>query len=617
MCSPAPPADTERRTAPATVTWRPPVPGIGYYTVRATWQQENGHQLHQTVSFVVTRPCPEPVRGDFGWSISPGKSPIASEDLLKLLTLARVSWLKYAIPTDEQDEAALDDLAAFVDQLKAQNVELVGMIAEVPASARQKLVGKEQPTLADLFLEQELWQDWLSALTSRFSSRIAYWQLGLDGDDCFLDVDGLDRIVPAVRLVLEEAGNRGQVGLAWQWTNAFPDVSATSSTSFLSLSESPSFTYDELEQYATATRPNDVIWFAIRPLSRRKYSAEDRIRDLVARLLTAKTRNKSVVFVTDLFNDDHGLLNRDGTPSELLLPWNTTAEQLSGTRFLGHVQFHADSPNCVFERDNEAVVVIWNDQAISESFRLGYPVGLVNVWGETVPDAEAVRTRDVQTIRTGRLPLFLTGLPLPLALWQVDCSWEPAQLASVAGLRQPARVRFNNPFPRDVRGTVTLRTPPNWDVSRTSFPIQLAANESQELQFDIVLQPDACAGLQKVALDFAIETDRRYTFRVERRVEVGLGDVFVQLDSWTDGEGQLTVEQHLTNTTGRPLSFDCYLYAPGRQRVRHQVLDLATGSASHAFVLPDSRDLSGQSLWLRVEEIGGARTLNYEIASPP
>jgi hypothetical protein len=383
------------------------------------------------------------------------------------------------------------------------------------------------------------------------------------------------------------------------------------------LSESPSFTYDELERYAAATPSHDVVWFAIRPLSRRKYSEEDRIHDLVARLLTAKTRNKSVVFVTDPFDDDHGLLNRDGTPTELLLPWKTTAEQLSGTKFLGRVQFHADSPNCVFERGEEAVVVIWNNQAISESIRLGCPVGQVDVWGQSVPDAETDPARNVQTIRTGRLPLFLTGLPLPLARWQVDCSWEPAQLASVAGLTQPARVRFHNPFPRDVRGTVTLRTPHNWDVSQASFPIQLAAGESQELQFDILLQSDACAGLQKVALDFTIETDRRYTFRVERRVEVGLGDVFVQVDSWMDNGGQLTVEQHLTNTTGRPLSFDCYLYAPGRARVRHQVLDLATGSASHVFVLPDSRDLSGQSLWLRVEEIGGARTLNYEIVSPP
>ncbi len=602
---------------PATVTWRPTVPGMGYFTVRATWQQEDGHQLQQSVSFIVTRPCNEPTRGEFGWSFPPGKVPIQSEDFLKLLTLVRVSWLKCALPTDIENEAALDELAAFADQLKAQSVELVGTFAEVPDFARHELVGKEQPTLADVFLRQDLWQKWLDALTSRFSPRITYWQLGIDGDDCFLDVDGLDRIVPAVRQQLEAAGSRGQVGLAWQWTQMWPTPSRTSSPSFLSLSESPDFTHSELERFAESARSGDVVWFAVRPLSRQQYSQDERIRDLVLRLVTAKTRNKSVIFVTDPFDDDHGLLNRDGTPSELLLPWSTTAEQLGGAGFLGRLQLPGNSPNCIFGRGNEAIVVIWNDQPTLESLRLGSRVEVLDVWGQTVPKTESAQANSAQAIPADRLPLFLTGLPLPLARWQVNCSWAPPRLASVAGLRQPARVRFHNPFPRDVRGTVTIQPPNNWRVSRTTFPIQLAANESQELPFDVVLQSDARAGVQQVALDFDIETDRPYAFRVEHRVEVGLGDVFVEVDAWTDSGGRLTVEQHLVNTTARPLSFNCYLYAPGRRRVRHQVVDLAAGTDSHAFVLPDAQELAGQPLWLRVEEIGGVRTLNYEVPSPP
>lgn len=602
---------------PTNVTWHPPVPGKGFFTVRATWQHEDGHQLQQSVSFIVTRPCTTPLRGDFGWSMPSDNVPIQNGDLLKLLPLARVSWLKYALPTDAQNDSALDELAAFADQLKAQNVELVGTFAAVPASARQALIGKEQPTLADLFLRPDLWEKWLDALTSRFASRINYWQLGADGDDCFLDVDGLDRIVPAVRQHLEAAGSRSQVGLAWQWTQMWPAATGTPAPSFLSLAESPDFTHSELERYVDGARASDVIWFAVRPLSRREYSQDERIRDLVLRLMTAKTRNKSVVFVTDPFDDDHGLFQRDGTPSELLLPWTTTAEQLSGAGYLGRLQLPGDSPNCVFGRGDEAIVVVWNDEPTRESLRLGARVTPIDVWGQTLPVADATSANSVQTIPADRLPLFLTGLPLPLGRWQVSCSWTPLRLASVVGLKQAARVRFHNPFPRDVRGTVTIQPPRHWRISRTSFPIQLAANESQELLFDVVLQSDASAGVQQVALDFAIETDRPYTFRVEHHVEVGVGDIFVQVDTWRDREGRLIVEQHLVNTTPRALSFNCYLYAPGRRRVRHQVLNLTAGTNNHAFVLTDGQELAGQPLWLRVEEIGGVRTLNYEIPSPP
>ena len=55
------------------------------------------------------------------------------------------------------------------------------------------------------------------------------------------------------------------------------------------------------------------------------------------------------------------------------------------------------------------------------------------------------------------------------------------------------------------------------------------------------------------------------------------------------------------------------LFAPQRRRQRRYVLDLGPGRDTQAYVLPRGRELIGKTIWLRAEEIGGQRILNYQI----
>ena len=118
-------------------------------------------------------------------------------------------------------------------------------------------------------------------------------------------------------------------------------------------------------------------------------------------------------------------------------------------------------------------------------------------------------------------------------------------------------------------------------------------------------------------IDFEVEADRLYKFSIYRDVQVGSGDLVAELDSWLDDDGQLIVEQYLTNNTAYPLNLNCYLYAPGRRRARQQILNMAPGRVTRSFVLPNGQELLGQPLWLQVEEIGGKRVLNYQVVTQP
>ena len=77
--------------------------------------------------------------------------------------------------------------------------------------------------------------------------------------------------------------------------------------------------------------------------------------------------------------------------------------------------------------------------------------------------------------------------------------------------------------------------------------------------------------------------------------------------------GSLVVEQHMTNLSDRPLSFQCVLFAPGRRRETRQILNLGRERTTLTFVLPDGEQLVGKKLFLRAEEIGGSRVLNYTL----
>jgi len=122
---------------------------------------------------------------------------------------------------------------------------------------------------------------------------------------------------------------------------------------------------------------------------------------------------------------------------------------------------------------------------------------------------------------------------------------------------------------------------------------------------------DANSGPQPVRLDFDVAG---YHFSAHRTLQLGLDDVQVEMTSGLKN-GALIVEQHLMNLSDKPLSFQCVLFAPNRRRETRQVINLGRERTTLKFVLPEGEQLIGNKLWLRAEEIGGSRVLNYTLVA--
>jgi hypothetical protein len=303
-------------------------------------------------------------------------------------------------------------------------------------------------------------------------------------------------------------------------------------------------------------------------------------------------------------------MNADGTPTELFPVWRTTAGLLAGTEYLGSIETPLGSYNHIFARGEQSVMVIWNDRAVDETLYLGEEVRQVDLWSRQV---RPQRQNEQHTVKVGQLPTFVTGVNTAIARWRMSFEFEDASLSSILGRQQRLKYRFTNPFRQGVTGRIVFHTPEVWTTERDRPPVKLGASETHSDALNVTLRPMAGSGKQQIRADFEITADREYRFSVWRTVDVGLGELAMELSTRLDEDGRLVVEQQIINRSDENVSFLCQLFAPGRPRVRRPVLDLNQGRTTIFYYLPKGEELLGQTLILRAEEINGHRALNHRF----
>jgi hypothetical protein len=337
-----------------------------------------------------------------------------------------------------------------------------------------------------------------------------------------------------------------------------------------------------------------------------------RAADLVRRMIAAKIHGAEAIFCPDPFDPEHGLLGPDGTPGELLLPWRTTALLLGGTEYLGSVELPGGSPNHVFARGDEAVMVVWNDRPRDEVIFLGENVQQVDLWGRsTTPGQDGHR----QVIRVDRLPGFVTGVDGPITRWRMDCQLAQDRIPTIFGRPHDNALVLKNSFVGSVAGRMEVVAPSIWSVAPRQATFDLAGAETLDHPLTILLPFNATSGEHPLRVDFEIDTPQPCRFSVYRRLYVGLGQVRLDVHTRLDDQGYLEVHQLLTNETDTPVGFQCQLFAAERRRLTSSVPHLPRSHDTHVYRLENGRELLGQTLWLRAEELGGPRILSHRFVA--
>ena len=650
-----------------TASWRPPLSEFGFYRVRVTMPLSSGASLERTVTLAVLRPMTSAPSGEFGWSLPGGEEPLKLEELGPLLGDVGIHWAKFPVWYHNPDDVWTDRLAWFAERLSLQSIEMVGLLDHPPAKPGDQESSGEQPPIASLFVESGVWDDAVEPLMTRLSLKVRWWQLGGDDDTSFVGLPDVDTKVAEVKQQFNRFGQEIRLGIPWRWVNQ-PPQNQQVPWEFLSLTTDPPLTADEIALYLERPKPAAISastgdatgrkstlastgtprliysdssqktltnvaasagqtvqpvarrlgpkrWIVLEPLDRQSYSTQDRVQDLVMRMLAAKIHGADAVFVPQPFSTERGLMNDDGTPGELLVPWRTIASTVSGAEYVGQIQLPGGSTNHVFARSGAAFMVVWNDQPTRERLSLGEGLRQTDLWGRELPVERVNENEQLEhLISVDSQPTIVAGLNEAVARWQVDLAFDNPRLASIFGREQPLVMRVRNHFGQSIGGEISLRSPKSWDINPRLQRFKLAEGDELKQTFPVSLQVDANSGPQPIEIDFEVIADRTYRFRVYRTLQLGLEGLSVEMKTRLQGEN-LIVEQAINNLTDEPISLQCMLFPPGRRRETKQVIQQGKGRSTLTFTLPRGQELLGQTIRLRAEEIGGARVLNNAVVA--
>lgn len=598
--------------------WQLPLRTPGYYRVRATLASGGGLLHVRELPLAIVSDASRPEHGEFGWTLPDGEVALSLPMLVQLAAQSGIHWIKFPLWYDDRDQPRVEQLTWLADRLNSQGISLVGLLFDPPAATKRDLGLTHNEAAGNLFAQPpELWYPTLEPVMARMSLKVHRWQLGRDDDSSFAGLSDPVAVLTRVKQQLDRIGQDAHLGVGWNWIDEIPSARKPP-WSFLSRTATPALTAEELAEYLSPGVSNagqhTPTWVSLPPLSAAQYSVETRAADLIQRMISAKEHGAEKIFFAAALGDE-GLVRKDGTPTELLLPWRITALTLAGAECVGRLDLPGGSDSRVFVRGKEAAVAVWNAAPTQEVVFLGEHIRQIDAWGR---ELKTEASRDGRLVKVGPLPTFITGVDEALARWQIAVELDKTNLPSVFGTPHVVTLTVKNHFAQAATGKVRVVPPPGWHAHPDRFELKLPAGGEARRALHLTFPSTASCGRKTMRFDFETTAERSYRFRVERPIELGMGDVFIKIYSHMNQSGELEVEQRLVNRTRGEVSFRCHLSAPNRRRMRTQAFRLAPGEDVQTYRLPDGDELVGETLSIRAEEIGGERRiLNYVFVAEP
>jgi hypothetical protein len=628
------------------IQWKLPPQERGCYLLRTHLEREGRLMLLTETAIAVLDQARPQANGEFGWSVPKGVGHLTTDELAFVAGEAGINWVKLPLWKSLHDGGELTpgETSELLEKFSDRSVAVVGMLADPPDSMRAQFARNWSGVSEIFVLPPEIWLPSVEPVLARYGSAVDRWQLGSDNDFSFMGVNGIDRKVANIKLQFDRIGRNSQLGIQWPYpaddppptdvrdlfitiTPVEPEDNA-SETDAVDLPEpgTPELTDVSQARVKSKDRPPGPLDIAGRISHQQNRTQHwlqldtgspdqplnDRAVSLVRRMLEARLAGVDGIFLADIFHPQRGLIREDGAPDPLFLPWRTTALTLRGAEYLGSFRLPVeDVENHIFTRDGEALIVFTAENETALAFNLGDAVETVDIWGRRT---RTERKDGRHMIVANSVPQFFTGCSEQLAQWRLKVGFENGRIPSEFG-GHPDAILGINMFSQTVRGEIHLKLPRDWEAAPDRWELTLAPGETFRLPTTIKLPQTASLGESEAVIEFDVTADVRRRFDVYRSFEVGLGDVIVEVYERVLPDGQLAIDQIVTNNT-RPtelLNFKCNLSVTGHKTQTAYVTNLAEGKDRKVYFLPNAEALRGQELWLNLEQRNGRRNLNKRL----
>jgi hypothetical protein len=587
-------------------TLRPLAPGA--YHVDYSLPDDISRVLGRKVSLAVFAPPSGPayLRGN-GFGVADITGIDETDRLVDVLTHLMARTVKVPLwnaTTQAADLAQSNaELEAVLNKLHLRGVSFVGVFAEPPEYLRRQ-VSDEVRGLADLLaLKEELWRTPLSYTVSRYAGIVSAWQIGRDKDLSLTRLQTEPKVLESATKQIDLLTAGTPLGVPWPALYAWP-TALPPRVDFLALRIGPEILPEQINEYVLgqASAGGPRVYLTIEPIARSTHDPDERLSDFVSRVLAAKQAGVAEVFFSELVHPESGLLRAADEPTELLVVAHTLSDVLGGARFAGSMPMENGSTAMVFERDDGSeLLCLWNElggRGIREPLLLGQHLTQIDLWGNRrpVPQVESVASVDLTA-----MPVFITDIDPQISRTRRSFRFQSDGIPAAYRRHQTA-VEFTNGFCRGISGYIELRAPQGWNIDPTVIRFDLAEGEKLVQPLVVTVPYNETVGEKEFVAEFHIDAKTAYRFAAVARTHFDMPTGRTRASAFRE-DHVLVIEQEVTNTTQRPMSYHAYVQIPGMAMINQFVPHVKPGeTVVKRYELPYSRELERKTALIGIRD---------------
>jgi len=340
-------------------------------------------------------------------------------------------------------------------------------------------------------------------------------------------------------------------------------------------------------------------------LSLRETSRQERLADFAQRIVYARAAAPEAI----LFDAGNGTAPSSttgaphaGPPDELLLVYRAMIHALGGSTFAGELPLSRGVRGFLFKKPGgpagaTGTLVLWHDSAKAADDVLDLPLGSRAVSTDLLGNArplQFVPETQLTHVAVGSTPVVIEQIdPRPLQLRTSFALSTPNLPAGAGAVR--TEVLLANAYNEPLTGSLRLQLPKGWTAEPSILPVVLAPGASLRQAVTLRYPFTENAGPKEIGARFTPDVappgNPIGLTHLDLIFPVAITSEQVEMEGFTliQSNGDISLQQVITNISGAPLDGQAYALLPGFPRQQRYIVGLQPGQTTvKRFIFPAS-----------------------------
>ncbi len=311
-------------------------------------------------------------------------------------------------------------------------------------------------------------------------------------------------------------------------------------------------------------------------------------------MVLARSANPKAILYDPAIRAAGGNGGDAGRPDELLLVYRMLIHALGNSAYVGELPVWPGVRTFLFNRGGSGTLIMWNESAAAPEVPLDLPLGATPRLTDLLGNQDSVSLNPASGLShlvVTRSPLVLDQIDPRALQLKTSFAFSVATLpAGVGSIR--AEVMLTNPYAEGITGTLRIGPPKGWSTDPSTLSVALAPGVTLRRAITIRYPFTENAGPKEVRARLSLDRSPSVAAQeLELVYPVSITSDQVQLAGFSQmlDNGDIVIQQMITNISNAPLNAQAYALLPNYPRQQHYVLALPPGqTAIKRFTFPAS-----------------------------